>query len=142
MERIKRMKEALMSSVENQLNNISEADCEELGAAIDMIKDLSEAAYYCTIVKAMEDEGEEKYYTIPREMYYDENIHGTMPRSRVKYYTTFPHNKGDIKNLQDYLQELSVDIVDMIKDASKEEKQALHRKLSVLTNKVEQVVGN
>lgn len=59
-----------------------------------MIKDLSEAAYYCTIVKAMEDE----YYTIPREMYYDENIHGTIPKSsKVKYYTTFPHNKGDIK---------------------------------------------
>ncbi len=66
-----------------------------------------------------------------------------MPKSsRVKYYTTFPRNKGDIKNLQDYLRELSIDIVDMIKDASKEEKQALHKKLSVLTNKIEQVVGN
>ena len=39
------------------------------------------------------------------------------------------------------MQELSIDIVDMIKDASKEEKQALHKKLSVLINKVEQVVG-
>lgn len=148
MERLKRMKETLMSSVENELNNICEADCEELGAAVDMIKDLSEAIYYCTIVKAMEEGDEEKYYTVPREMkyrdnmYYDENMHGTMPRSRVKYYTTLPHDKGDIKNLQDYLQELSGDIVDMIKDASKEEKQALHRKLTMLTNKVEQVVGN
>ena len=53
---------------------------EELGEAIDMIKDLSEAIYYCTIVESMEGLEEDKeirtsvnnitYYTNPKESKY------------------------------------------------------------------------
>jgi hypothetical protein len=53
-ERLKNMKENLMSCIEGQMCNIYEADCEELGEAIDMLKDLEEALYYCTITEAME----------------------------------------------------------------------------------------
>lgn len=66
MERLKHMKETLMNAVQGQLGNLSSADTKELGEAVDMIKDLSEAIYYCTIVKSMEDSDKEKekmYYT-------------------------------------------------------------------------------
>lgn len=54
MERLKNMKNTLMSCVEGQLGNLESTDTHELGEAIDMIKDLEEAMYYCSIVKAME----------------------------------------------------------------------------------------
>ena len=61
MDRIEYMKENLMNAVESQLNNLASANAEELGAAVDMIKDLEEASYYCTITKAMNEK--EKYHS-------------------------------------------------------------------------------
>ena len=46
---LKSMKEQLMNCVQGQLGDLSKVDAEELGEAVDMIKDLSEAIYYCTI---------------------------------------------------------------------------------------------
>ena len=43
-----------MGCIEGQMANLDEVDTKELGEAIDMIKDLEEAMYYCTITKAME----------------------------------------------------------------------------------------
>lgn len=60
-ERLKHMKENLMSCIENQMCNIYEADCEELGEAVDMLKDLEEALYYCTITEAMEGKKQQGY---------------------------------------------------------------------------------
>ena len=56
------MKEALMNCVEGQIvGHLDQVDAKELGEAVDMIKDLSEAIYYCTITEAMEKgEKEEK----------------------------------------------------------------------------------
>ena len=59
-ERLKYMKETLMCVVESQLCNIEKVDTQELGEAIDMIKDLEEALYYCTVTKAMEGNGWKK----------------------------------------------------------------------------------
>lgn len=53
-ERIKHMKESLMSCIEGQICNIQEVDADELGCAIDMLKDLEEALYFSTITEAME----------------------------------------------------------------------------------------
>lgn len=53
--RIEYIKENLMSAIENQLQDLAHADAEELGAAVDMFKDLEEALYYCTITKAMKE---------------------------------------------------------------------------------------
>ena len=55
--RLMAMKENLASAIETQLCNIGEVDCEELGCAIDMLKDLEEALYFCTITEAMNGEG-------------------------------------------------------------------------------------
>ena len=75
MERLKAMKERLMSCVEGQLNDLRNTDAEELGEVVDMIKDLEEAIYYCTVVKAMEEKEKEPsremmYYPV---MYYNDN---------------------------------------------------------------------
>lgn len=96
MERLKHMKETLMSCVQGQLGDLSSADSKELGEAIDMIKDLSEAIYYCTIVKSMEDSEKEgnkevRYYPMPMynyrdmdkdmgRMYYDASDRGNNAR--------------------------------------------------------------
>lgn len=52
-DRLKQMKETLMCAVEVQLCDLGEVDTKELGEAIDMIKDLEEAIYYCTVTEAM-----------------------------------------------------------------------------------------
>lgn len=82
MERMKYMKETLMNCVQGQLGDLSSVDAKELGEAVDMIKDLSEAIYYCTIVKSMEDgekEGsKERYYP----MYMDYNRYYPMEYTR------------------------------------------------------------
>ena len=60
MKRLERMKETLVACVENQLCNLSQADTQELGAAVDMIKDLEEAIYYCTVTEAMNNPQNER----------------------------------------------------------------------------------
>lgn len=60
MYHLKNMKEKLVNCVESQLGDLYSADSKELGEAIDMIKDLSEAIYYCSIVEAMEHSEEGK----------------------------------------------------------------------------------
>ena len=53
MHRLKSMKENLMCCVQNQMGNLSQVDAQELGAAVDMIKDLSDAIFFCTFTEAM-----------------------------------------------------------------------------------------
>ena len=66
MERLKAMKEKLMNCVETQLGDLRNTNAEELGEVVDMIKDLEETIYYCTVVEAMEDKEKEP----SREMMY------------------------------------------------------------------------
>ena len=63
IERMKMMKETLMNCVSGQLGDLSSVDAKELGEAMDMIKDLSEAIYYCTITESMEKSDKEKKET-------------------------------------------------------------------------------
>jgi hypothetical protein len=67
------------------LTHLEATDTKELGEAIDMIKDLEEAMYYCTVTKAMTEQSEhEKHYSQPMymrdidrdygRMYYEENV--------------------------------------------------------------------
>lgn len=60
-EKLKWMKDCLICTVENQLCHLDEVDTEELGEAIDMIKDLEEAIYYCTVTEAMNKQGKEMH---------------------------------------------------------------------------------
>ena len=62
MERLKNIKNSLISCVESQMGDLRNADAQELGEVIDMVKDMEEAIYYCTITKAMEENKEESKY--------------------------------------------------------------------------------
>lgn len=79
MERLNHMEEVLMGCVQAQLSYLDTVDTEELGQAIDMIKDLEQAKYYCSIVKAMEeaeeDETKEKSHHHHRDM---DKVYGRM----------------------------------------------------------------
>jgi hypothetical protein len=55
-ERLTNLKQNLLCCVEAQMNNLENVDANELGEAIDMLKDLEEAIYYCTITEAMNSE--------------------------------------------------------------------------------------
>lgn len=178
MERLKNIKNSLISCVESQMGDLRNADAQELGEVIDMVKDMEEAIYYCTITKAMEENKEEEKYRkhygeyLPREVYYpsewDRDVdkkfgrmyftdpsqpmrssypsefrdvrEGRSPISRKMYMESKEMHKGtpqQMKELEKYIQELSQDIVEMIKDATPEEKVMLQQKLSTLATKIQ-----
>lgn len=115
MERLKTMKETLMSAAQSQMVNLAATDTKELGEVIDMIKDLEEAIYYCSITESMKEHKEEekylrhyqeRYLPIPMmnemyqrdmdrndwgRMYYPgrviESKDGSMNRGNSRYYT-------------------------------------------------------
>lgn len=178
MEALKTMKDQLVSCVQGQLGDISKVDAHELGEAVDMIKDLAEAIYYCTITDSMEKSEETKgqrettninYYTTTP--YYDSGNPDSMgkymssngSRGGMAYYTEVTgdmrrdsregrspmrrrmymegkemHNDPNtqLKELEIYLQELSTDITEMVKDASPEERTMLRQKMTLLANKI------
>ena len=202
IERLKTMKENFMCAVEGQMYNLTEVNAKELGEVVDMIKDLSEAIYYCEVAKAMEESEEKEkhskgqnqemmYYTpiyyndggrnmngrdMPR-MYYDggnssggNGSSGNGGSRGNSYYTEkeLPHIMDDpkegksyrsrrmymeakethtdktqqMKELEKYAQELTTDIVEMVEDASPEEKQYLSKKITALAAKINQLNTN
>lgn len=91
MERLKQMKESLISQVQGQMVDLSRVSTHELGEVIDMIKDLEEAMYYCTVVEAMEGKTpeEQKYYTtryLPP--YYGDDYYRDIDRTSGRMYYT------------------------------------------------------
>lgn len=186
-EKLKWMKDSLICVVENQICNLNETDTKELGEAIDMIKDLEEAIYYCTVTEAMnnpqkekkwENHGEDKMYSdggrggrsnygnsmsymyadgqnsnsntgsdSGGRNYYDgpmmrDEREGRSYNSRRMYMEAKHMNKDkatQLHELEKYMQELSQDIVEMITDASPEEKQYLEKKITALASKIGQM---
>lgn len=189
MERLKNMEEQLISVVQTQLGDIKSVDAKELGEAVDMIKDLSEAIYYCTITKAMKEKDEEhdthhkdeyrhdydpeyerRYYPLKpyeddwdrrtyypgddrkmmepkyyREYEYPRDItrrdpkEGRSPVSRKMYMESKELHHDQSKKMQEletYVQELTSDLIEMIADATPEEKQLLKTKISTLSTKI------
>lgn len=182
MERLKSIKDNLVNVVCGQLSHLESTDTKELGEAIDMIKDMEEAIYYCTIVKAMEEKGKEKpeeayrYYgnamrdwssrgdwndvrseranmadmrerPIEREGMDNSDRanrmrdarEGRSPQSRKTYMESKELHKDKstkLHELEKYMQELTSDLVEMIEDASPEEKQLLQTKISALASKI------
>ena len=51
MEQLYQIKAILLNSIQGQLSNLESADTHELGEVIDMIKDVAEAMYYCSMVE-------------------------------------------------------------------------------------------
>lgn len=175
-ERLKEMKNTLICAVESQLWDLEKVDTKELGEAIDMIKDLEEAIYYCTVTEAMttgsepqwerkesQDEKHRMYYgethypmtrshhpNSKEDVDWDEHDDMRVPDEREgksyksrKMYMEAKDMKKDkatqLRELERYMQELSNDIVEMINDASIEEKQYLEKKIQALASKIGQM---
>ena len=195
MYQLKQMKEKLINAIETQINgNLEYANTEELGEAVDMVKDLSEAIYYCTITEAMEEKsqydqgshyptthyygdtgmmkkypndnypgyrdypimyeggngrgmnGGSRYYndTSTRYMMYNDGYpmlpagddRSSMSRRRYMDGKMYNDKASQMKELEQYTQELTTDLVDMVKDASPEEKQLLQQKIALLAQKI------
>lgn len=88
------MKEQLMAAVSGQMGNLQNVDTKELGEAIDMIKDLAEAIYYCQITEAMEESSEKKENSGGSIMYYPPVAYYTE-RIREPYYMERDMDRGN-----------------------------------------------
>ena len=134
------MKNCLKDIVMCQMSDLKNVNTKELGEAIDMIKDLYEAMYYCAITETMEDkkheehgEGDEHEPEIrdPKE--------GRSYMSRRLYLESKEMGRDKLSSIQDldhYVSELTDDIMEMIENSSMEEKQLLQKKLNMLAQKV------
>ena len=182
MDKYKSMKDTLVAQVQTQLGNLENVDAKELGEVVDMIKDLEEAMYYCSITKAMNESERQKsrqhYYSEPyyydyegrispdyrdmdrdkwNRMYYGgqpvdgnhmsrgmesmgrDRREGRSPMSRRSYMESKEMHQDrnyQLKELENYMKELSSDITEMIADASPEEKQLLKQKMTTLMSKI------
>lgn len=103
MEQLKSIKETLVAQIQSQMGNLHNVNAKELGEVVDMVKDLEEAMYYCTIVKSMEESEEKKnvnnntyYYTDHRpEPYYRDM--DKYDSGRMYYTPTSGENGNTIK---------------------------------------------
>lgn len=168
MERLKSMKDSLMACAQAQMGNLQNVDAKELGEAIDMIKDLEEAIYYCTVTEAMtkqthqtdhdkEYEDGRMYYNGGRSQsnYMDSGYYmpdhdttwrdereGRSYNSRRMYMEAKEMKKdkaSQLRELEKYMQELTQDMTEMIGDASTDEKSYLEKKLTALATKIGQM---
>ena len=146
MHKLQHMKDILICAAEQELNDLAHANCKELGEAIDMIKDLEEAIYYCTITEAMGKNdkghypiinGNEHNYNYSSEE--DNKYCGNSYKNRKMYMEAKMMKKDkatQLRELEKYLQELSNDVVEMIQDSTLEEKQYLEKKITALAAKI------
>ena len=159
MHKLEWMKETIIEEVAKQFCNLEAVNTCELGEAVDIIKDLSEAIYYCTITEAMkgEDEWEEsrKYYGGKKTHSTEPAGHhmgaheggeewrspheGRSPMSRKAYMESKAMHRDKAAQLQElerYAQELTSDLVEMVDGATPEEKQYLSNKIAALAAKI------
>ena len=148
IEELKRMKNCLITQAQSQMNNLSMVNTREMGEVIDMIKDLEESIYYCTIVEAMAGDSNYNYYRDIDQnqgrMYYSGNDlrdikEGRSPMIRRTYMESKEMHKdknSQMQELEKYTRELSADVMDMIRGSSMEEKQILQRKLNEIASQI------
>ena len=71
-EKLRCIQSKLIELVYEQMESPECVDAQELGEVVDIIKDIDEAIYYCTVVKAMEDGQDVSAFTV------NTATHGTM----------------------------------------------------------------
>ena len=144
------MIEKLTDCIEPQFDDLCEVDCCELGQAVDILKDLEETLYFHTITEAMKGEGaygdwpveyKKKDHHKDGHITEHEDAHeGRSYKNRKMYMESKHKDKAtQLRELEKYMQELSTDIVEMIEDASSDEKQYLEKKISALATKIGQM---
>lgn len=171
-DKFQEIKKQLLTQVEGQMAHLECVDTKEMGEVIDMIKDLEEAIYYCTITEAMNNLPEETHYYTEKyksphakkiykpmdydydweEYEYENKNHNTYPKEdshdvregrsglRRKTYIEAKELHKDkstqIKELDKYLQDLATDVVEMIEDATPDERSYMEKKISALASKI------
>lgn len=147
MKKLCEIKDTLINLVEQQMTNPQCVNTHEMGEVIDMIKDLAETCYYVSIVEAMEDkEDHEESNRQTDTMYYgigamndDNKKMGHSPMKRKSYIESkelHMDQAQQMRELEDYAQVLTSDLLEMIQDATPEEKQLLQRKIATLATKI------
>lgn len=154
MEKLKCIEDTLLDAIKCYMEDLPMVNTKELGEAIDMVKDLEQAIYYCSISKAMEEEGNRRYYTEKMSMmdddydsYYKDmdkwherdEKEGKSALARKSYMEAkHSHMSKDMlmKEIEKYAQDLNMDIMEMIQDASPEEKQMLQQKVAAMATKI------
>ena len=95
---LKTMKQQLMNCVQGQLGDLKQVDAKQLGQAIDMIKDLSQAIYYCTITQSMEASQKDETGSVNNITYYTTPSYRNIERSNGYMY--YPNNgMGDSSSM-------------------------------------------
>lgn len=132
MHKLKRMKELLVDAIECEMaEGLEEVDTKELGEAIDMVKDLAKAIYYCTVTEAMEGgyDGKDAYSeSHPKTSSTESPETGDKSaHSKRRYMEGKMHNDKAVqmKELEVFAQELTWEIMEMMREASPEEKALL-----------------
>ena len=124
--------EGLICEVEKQTENLECVNTQELGEVIDMIQDLSKAIYYDVVTEAMLETEE-----LGVEMVSSEENHGY---ASYKKYMEVKNNNSDsallMKELEGFMQDFSKDMNKILTNALPEEKQYLHKRLTMLLNKL------
>lgn len=95
MEKLKNIKDNLAALIQSEIvGNATNINTKELGEAVDMLKDLSEAIYYCSVTKAMEEyeKDKEKHKMMPEHepMYYPNYRDMDMTKGRRYYDEMYP----------------------------------------------------
>lgn len=108
MEQLKKIEQCLISQVQSQMGDLKKVNAKELGEVMDMIKDLEEAMYYCSIIEAMDKSKEEKEHSSqPMNIsYYMEGNHDgqmTSTKNYVPYMEYAPYMMRDEKWRNDHL---------------------------------------
>ena len=147
MKKLCEIKDTLINLVEQQMTNPQCVNTHEMGEVIDMIKDLAETCYYVSIVEAMKDKEEHEESSRQTDtMYYgigamndDNKKMGQSPMKRKSYIESkelHMDQAQQMRELEDYAQVLTSDLLEMIQDATPEEKQLLQRKIATLATKI------
>ena len=106
MKQLKKMKDCLMEAAYSQINNnLATVDTKELGEVIDMIKDLEEAIYYCTITEAMEEHEEKQTYRGDQDKWHETMYYppyDDMSKKRNKMHRKDTHGRPLDREEWDY----------------------------------------
>lgn len=110
MEQLRNIEQCLIGSVQGQMGDLKKVNAKEMGEVIDMIKDLEEAMYYCSIIEAMDKTKEKEEHQQPMNIsYYMEGGNGT--KGGTHYYDGQSRNSdgqftgpGNVRNYVPYME--------------------------------------
>lgn len=105
MKQLKSIEQCLASAVQSQLEDLKKIDTKELGEVIDMIKDLEEAMYYCSITEAMKKSAEEKEWNSMNVNYDKSGMYRRM----------YMEDKQSMEESGHYIKDLGGDHTDIAK---------------------------